>query len=88
MYPAKEVAGDFYDFYYIDDDHLALTIGDVSGKGIPASLFMMAAKSMLKNRARLGGTPARILEDVNSMLCDGNETKMFDLCGDHKYAML
>lgn len=77
MDPAKEVGGDFYDFFQTDDDHLALIIADVSGKGVPAALFMVIAKTLLKNRAQQGGTPAQILTDVNNQLCVGNETKMF-----------
>ena len=69
MTPAKEVGGDFYDFFFIDDDHLGLVIADVSGKGAPAALFMMATKIMVKNRAQLGGTPAEVLADVNQQLC-------------------
>ena len=64
MEPAKEVGGDFYDCYMIDDDHLALTIADVSGKGVPAALFMSVSKTMLKNRTMVGGTPAEILADT------------------------
>ncbi len=77
MSPAKEVGGDFYDFYLIDDDHLALVIADVSGKGVPAALFMMVTKILLKERAMMGGTPAEILEFVNSRICDNNRADMF-----------
>ena len=77
MEPAREVGGDLYDFYLIDDDHLALTIADVSDKGIPASLFMAVSKTILKNRTLLGGTPAEILTDANVQLCEGNETMQF-----------
>ncbi len=77
MLPAREVGGDFYDLYLIDDDHLALTIADVSGKGVPASLFMALSKTMLKDRTLLGGTPAAILEDVNLRLIEGNDSNMF-----------
>ena len=77
MTPAKEVGGDFYDFFFIDDDHLGLVIADVSGKGAPAALFMMATKIMVKNRAQLGGTPAEVLADVNQQLCEGNYENMF-----------
>ncbi len=76
-YPAKEVGGDFYDCYMIDDDHMALTIADVSGKGVPAALFMAVSKTMLKNRTIVGGTPAEILHDVNNWLCEGNDSCMF-----------
>lgn len=77
MDPAKEVGGDFYDCYMLDDDHLVLTIADVSGKGVPASLFMAVAKTMLKFRTQMGGTPSEILRDVNNWLCEGNENCMF-----------
>ena len=77
MEPAKEVGGDFYDCYMIDNDHLALTIADVSGKGVPAALFMSVSKTMLKNRTLVGGTPAEILSDVNNWLCEGNDSCMF-----------
>ena len=74
---AKEVGGDFYDCYMIDEDHLAMTIADVSGKGVPASLFMAVSKTMLKNRTLMGGTPGAILHDVNNWLCEGNDSCMF-----------
>ena len=77
MTPAKEVAGDFYDIFMIDDDHLCLIMADVSGKGIPAALFMMVSKTLLENRALMGGTPAEILTDVNKRLCANNEENMF-----------
>lgn len=80
MTPAKEVGGDFYDFFLIDQDHLALAIADVSGKGVPAALFMVNSKTMIKNRAMQGGTPAQILEDVNNQLCEGNAADMFVTC--------
>ncbi len=80
MDPAKEVGGDFYDFFLIDDDHLAFVIADVSGKGVPAALFMVISKTLIKNRAFLGGTPAEILADVNNQLCEGNEAEMFVTC--------
>jgi sigma-B regulation protein RsbU (phosphoserine phosphatase) len=77
MDPAKEVGGDFYDFFTIDDDHLCVFIADVSGKGVPASLFMVISKTLIKERARRGGTPAQILYDVNNTLCEGNTAMMF-----------
>jgi sigma-B regulation protein RsbU (phosphoserine phosphatase) len=77
MTPAKEVGGDFYDFFLVDDDHLAMVIADVSGKGIPAALFMVRAKTMLKNRAQMGESPKQILETVNNQLCEGNDAEMF-----------
>ena len=80
MDPAKEVGGDFYDYFLIDDDHLALVMADVSGKGVPAALFMVIAKTLLKNRAQAGGGPDEILRDVNDQLCEGNEADMFATC--------
>ena len=77
MTPAKEVGGDFYDFFMIDDSHIALVMADVSGKGVPAALFMVIAKTLIKDRALQGGSPAEILEDVNAQLCEGNEASLF-----------
>lgn len=77
MTPAKEVGGDFYDYFLVDEDHLALVISDVSGKGIPAALFMMVAKALIKNQLMTGLTPAQTLANVNQQLCENNESKMF-----------
>ena len=79
MDPAKEVGGDFYDFFLIDDDHLALVMADVSGKGVPAALFMVISKTLIKNVALSGRykNPAEILYDVNGRLCEGNKDDMF-----------
>ncbi len=77
MTPAKEVGGDFYDFFLVDDDHLALVIADVSGKGVPAALFMVIAKTLLKNAAQTGLSPKDVLEKVNNQLCENNEAEMF-----------
>lgn len=77
MNPAKEVGGDFYDFFLVDEDHLALVMADVSGKGVPAALFMVIAKTLIKNRAQMGGGPADILSYVNEQLCEGNEAELF-----------
>lgn len=77
MDPAKEVGGDFYDFFLVDDDHLGLVIADVSGKGIPASLFMMASKIILAQNAKAGKSPARILEDANRDICSNNAVELF-----------
>jgi sigma-B regulation protein RsbU (phosphoserine phosphatase) len=77
MTPAKEVGGDFYDFYLIDDDHLALVIADVSGKGIPGALFMMVTKIIIKNYAMMGNSPAKILELLNNQICSNNSADMF-----------
>ncbi|MGN0405384.1 MAG: SpoIIE family protein phosphatase [Bariatricus sp.] len=77
MQPAKEVGGDFYDFFLVDEDHLAMVIADVSGKGVPAALFMVIAKTLLKNSAQTGASPKEILEKVNNQLCENNDAEMF-----------
>lgn len=77
MNPAKEVGGDFYNFFLIDDDHLCFMIADVSGKGVPAALFMMATMIVLANNAMLGKSPAQILGDANSAICSNNREGMF-----------
>ena len=77
MTPAKEVGGDFYDFFLLDDDHLGLVIADVSGKGVPAALFMMMSKILVSNYALMGGSPAAVLEAVNAQICKNNEEEMF-----------
>ena len=77
MNPAKEVGGDFYDFFMIDSDHLALVIADVSGKGIPAALFMMASKTLINNHLMTGCDPATALERMNLQLCENNASRMF-----------
>ena len=77
MTPAREVGGDFYDFYFIDQDHLALTIADVSGKGVPAALFMVISKTLLKHHAQTGQSPKEILTYVNHQLCENNSSFMF-----------
>ncbi len=77
MDPAKEVGGDFYDFFLIDDDHLCMVIADVSGKGIPAALFMMVSKTILQNTAMLGLSPAEVLSRTNNALCTNNQVEMF-----------
>jgi|GEM_PF-569251 len=77
MDPAKDVGGDFYDYFMIDDDHLALVIADVSGKGIPAALFMMVSKAVIKSRGQNSLSPARILEHTNYLICANNQMDMF-----------
>ena len=77
MTPAKEVGGDFYDFFLIDDSHLAILIADVSDKGVPAALFMMSAKILINYRAQEGGSPSEILNAVNAQICKNNKSKMF-----------
>ena len=77
LVPAKEVGGDLYDFFFIDGDHLCFAIGDVSGKGVPAALFMAVTKTLFKATASDGGTPAEILARLNAEICRDNESCMF-----------
>ena len=77
MTPAKEVGGDFYDFFLTDDDHLCVIIADVSGKGVPAALFMMAAKIIFANYAKMGQSPSEILTAANTAICAHNREEMF-----------
>jgi Serine phosphatase RsbU, regulator of sigma subunit len=77
MDPAKEVGGDFYDFFMVDNDHLALVIADVSGKGVPAALFMMISKILIKNHIQNGDGLGATLESVNNQLLEGNEEGLF-----------
>ena len=77
MTPAKEVGGDFYDFFLIDENHLALVMADVSGKGVPAALFMMISKTLVKNYASSLKSPKAALEAVNNQICSNNSEDMF-----------
>ncbi len=77
MYTAKEVGGDFYDFYLLDADHLVIVIADVSGKGVPAALFMMTTKTLIKSLAESGMEPSRVLTEANAQLCENNDAGMF-----------
>ena len=77
MTPAKAVGGDFYDFFLIDETHLGIVMADVSGKDVPAALFMMSAKSLLRTYAMTGLRPAQVLHEVNNRLCENNRQKMF-----------
>ena len=77
MDPAKEVGGDFYDFFMIDDDHLCLVMADVSGKSVPAALFMMISKVILQSCAMLGQSVSEILNRTNEALCSNNQVEMF-----------
>ena len=77
MDPAKEVGGDFYDFFFVNKHKLVLVIADVSGKGIPAALFMMRAKTAVRGLAESGQTPADIFFKANNALCEGNDAEMF-----------
>ncbi len=76
MAPAKEVGGDFYDFFLIDDDHLGLVIADVSGKGIPASMLMTVSKTLIRIQLMMGCDPAQALERVNVQLADQNQSML------------
>lgn len=80
MRPALEVGGDFYDNFFIDDDHLALLIADVSGKGVPAALFMMVSKIVLKHNLQHGLSPAEALNSANNELAEHNVHDMFVTC--------
>lgn len=77
MSPAREVGGDFYDCFQIDEDHVAFVIADVSGKGVPASLFMVTAKTLIKTKAKSFASPAKVLQDVNNEISETNEEDMF-----------
>jgi sigma-B regulation protein RsbU (phosphoserine phosphatase) len=77
MQPAKEVGGDFYDFFLVDERTLAVIMADVSGKGIPAALFMVIAKTLIKNNAQYGKIPKEVFETVNNLLCENNDADMF-----------
>jgi sigma-B regulation protein RsbU (phosphoserine phosphatase) len=77
MDPAKEVGGDFYDFFLIDEKHLGLVMADVSGKGVPAALFMMISKILVQNYAMTGRSPAQVLQAVNDQICSNNREEMF-----------
>jgi sigma-B regulation protein RsbU (phosphoserine phosphatase) len=77
MDPAKAVGGDFYDFFMVDDDHLACVIADVSGKGVPAALFMMISKTVVQNYAKMGINAGEVLTRANAALCAENKMEMF-----------
>ena len=80
MDPAKEVGGDLYDYLLLDDDHLMIVVGDVSGKGVPAALFMVIAKTLLETHSIQRLSPAEIFMKTNNELCKGNETGLFVTC--------
>ena len=77
MDTAKEVGGDFYDFYLLDDNKLAFLVADVSGKGIPAAMFMMTGKTVLRDYSERGDEPADVVANANDKLCEGNDAEMF-----------
>ena len=80
MHPAKKVGGDFYDFFLSDPNHLWVVIADVSGKGVPAALFMVITKTLIKNQAGFSGDPGEVLTVVNNQLCENNDAGMFVTC--------
>ena len=77
MTPAKEVGGDFYDFFMIDQDHMGLVMADVSGKGVPAALLMMVSRVLIKSGLQNGKNPGATLESVNNQLCESNDAEFF-----------
>lgn len=77
MKPAKEVGGDLYDYFYIDKNRFAFLIGDVSGKGVPAALFMMRAKTLIKHAIASDQSLGEVVRKINNILCDGNTTNLF-----------
>ena len=77
MDPAKEVGGDFYDFFMIDEDHMGFVIADVSGKGVPAALLMMVSRVLIKSSLQNGKSPAETLASVNNQLCESNDEEFF-----------
>jgi sigma-B regulation protein RsbU (phosphoserine phosphatase) len=77
MIPAREVGGDFYDFFFVDDDHLAVIIADVSDKGVPAALFTMISRTIFRSIVRQHKSPSQVLTETNDLLCEENDTGMF-----------
>ena len=77
MEPAKEVGGDFYDFFMVDDTHLAIVMADVSGKGVPAALFMVIGKTLIKDHTSPGRDLGKVFTEVNRLLCESNSEELF-----------
>ena len=77
MQPAKEVGGDFYDFFMVDDEHLAIVMADVSGKGVPAALFMVIGKTLIKDHTTSSSDLGDVFSEVNNMLCESNSEGLF-----------
>ena len=77
MDPAKEVGGDFYDFFMVDDSHLAIVVADVSGKGVPAALFMVIGKTLIKDHTQPGRNLGEVFTEVNNLLCESNSEGLF-----------
>ena len=77
MDPAKEVGGDFYDFFMVDDDHLAIVVADVSGKGVPAALFMVIGKTLIKDHTEKDKDLGEVFSEINNLLCESNSEELF-----------
>ena len=77
LYSSSEICGDFYDFFLIDEDHLAMVLGDISGSGVPSAMFMIMVKTLIKNRALQGYSPAEVLQNVSEQLLEGNNSGMY-----------
>lgn len=77
MNPAKEVGGDFYDFFMVDERHLAIVVADVSGKGVPAALFMVIGKTLIKDHTKPGADLGDVFSEVNDLLCESNSEGLF-----------
>ncbi len=77
MKPAREVGGDFYDFFFVDDDHLAMIIADVADKGVPAALFTMISRTIFRSIAKQRKSPSQVMTETSNLLCEGNDTGMF-----------
>lgn len=77
MTPAKEVGGDFYDFFMVDERHIAIVMADVSGKGVPAALFMVIGKTLIKDHTQPGRDLGEVFTEVNNILCESNDNGMF-----------
>lgn len=77
MTPVKEVGGDFYDFFMVDERHVAIVMADVSGKGVPAALFMVIGKTLIKDHTQSGRNLGEVFTEVNNILCESNDNGMF-----------
>ena len=77
MTPAKEVGGDFYDFFMVDETHLAIVMADVSGKGVPAALFMVIGKTLIKDHTQINSNLSEVFTEVNDLLCEANSEGLF-----------
>ena len=77
LVPAREVGGDFYDFFFVDDERLCVCIGDVAGKGVPSALFMAVTRTLINSTTKSKAAPGQVITDVNETLCENNDTAMF-----------